>query len=82
MRVSEENSKTLPSSKTFGRAIKPFREQNTDFVLLKCSGPNKRHGSSHFAGIIKWVSLTSIFCNTMWWPPDESNAGMANMIGK
>jgi len=31
-------------------------------------------------GIIKWVSLSTVYSNTMWWPPESSWGGMANMI--
>ena len=27
-------------------------------------------------GIIKWVSLATIYCGTMWWPPAESIGGL------
>jgi len=28
-------------------------------------------------GIIKWVSLATIYCSTMWWPPAASLGGLA-----
>ena len=33
-------------------------------------------------GIVVWVSLATVFSNTMWWPPMSTWGGMANMIGK
>lgn len=33
-------------------------------------------------GIIKWVSLATVYSNTMWWPPESGWGGLANMIGK
>ena len=33
-------------------------------------------------GIVVWVSLATVFSNTMWWPPMLTWGGMANMIGK
>ena len=29
-----------------------------------------------------WVSLATVFSNTMWWPPMSTLGGMLNMIGK
>ena len=31
-------------------------------------------------GIIVWVALATVFSNTMWWPPQASWGGLANMI--
>ena len=28
-------------------------------------------------GIIKWVSLATVYCSTMWWPPAGSLGGLA-----
>ena len=33
-------------------------------------------------GIVVWVSLATVFSNTMVWPPMYTWGGMANMIGK
>lgn len=30
--------------------------------------------------IIKWVSLTTVYCNTMWWPPADTPGGLINML--
>ena len=30
-----------------------------------------------FEGIIKWVSLATVYCSTMWWPPAGSLGGLA-----
>ncbi len=31
--------------------------------------------------IIKWVTLTTVYCNTMWWPPESGYGGLFNMLG-
>lgn len=31
-----------------------------------------------FAGIIKCITLTTLYMNSMWWPPNESFAGFAH----
>ena len=31
--------------------------------------------------IIKWVTLCTVYCNTMWWPPESGYGGLANMMG-
>ena len=33
-----------------------------------------------FAGIIKWVSLATVYSNTMYWPPMSGIGGIINMI--
>lgn len=32
-------------------------------------------------GIIKWVSLTTVYCSTMWWPPADSLGGFLFLSG-
>jgi len=31
-------------------------------------------------GIIKWVSLATVYSNTMWWPPESGWGGLINMF--
>lgn len=31
-------------------------------------------------GIIKWVSLTTVYCSSMWWPPADSIGGLAYLM--
>ncbi len=28
-----------------------------------------------------WVTLSTVYCDTMWWPPESSFGGLANIIG-
>ena len=35
-----------------------------------------------FKGIIKWVSLATVYSNTMYWPPFSGWGGIVNMISK
>ena len=35
-----------------------------------------------FSGIIKWVSLATVYSNTMYWPASAGWGGIANMLSK
>ena len=36
--------------------------------------------STDLTGIIKWVSLATVYSNTMWWPPESGWGGLINMF--
>ena len=48
----------------------------TIFIPIFCQKP-WLNMSEHPPGIIKWVSLATIYCSTMWWPPAASLGGLA-----
>ena len=36
----------------------------------------------YFLGIIKWVSLATVYSNTMYWPVSAGWGGIVNMLSK